>query len=71
MAKIRLKTECINCGELFSKLIDDKDKEGVIKLICPFCSYESKVEFADKKIKYIYRGGSKEFGLDEIIHLPK
>ncbi len=71
MAKVRLKTVCIECSEDFTKLIDDEATNGAIKLLCPFCGYVSKVEFVDSSIKYVYRGGSKTFGLDEVIQLPK
>jgi len=71
MAKVRLKTVCVKCGEEFSKLIDDEATKGAVRLVCPFCGHESKVEFVDRSIRYVYRGGSKTFGLDEVIRLPK
>jgi len=71
MAKIRLKAECRECGEAYSKLIDTEDTEGVVKLVCPYCGYESKVEFVDNSIKYVLKGESKVFGLDDIIRFPK
>lgn len=71
MAKVRLKTICVACAESFTKLIDEESQEGSIKLLCPFCKHESKVEFVDRSIRYVYRGGSKTFALDEVIDLGK
>ncbi len=71
MAKIRLKAKCRECGETYSKLIDTEDTEGVVKLVCPYCGYESKVEFVDNSIKYVLKGETKVFGLDDVIRFPK
>ena len=71
MAKKRLKVICLKCGEEFTKLIDDEMRQGAIRLLCPFCDTESKVEFVDRSIKYLYRGKTKSFQLDEVIKLPK
>jgi DNA-directed RNA polymerase subunit RPC12/RpoP len=70
MAKVRLITVCIKCNETFTKLIDDEVTKGTVKLVCPFCGHESKVEFVDRSIKYVYKGGTKTFGLNEVIQLP-
>jgi len=59
MAKVRLKITCNACGETFTKLIDNEKQKGSLKVVCPFCSDESKIAFEESSIKYVYRGGSK------------